>query len=259
MPRSALASAAADYSLPPKDIGEELGRIAGRRRPVVRAAAPPPHIQDQLGKQVELEMQNRELRETQERLEEATLRYADLYDFAPVGYCTLAPEGHIREINLTGAALLGTPREQLLGKSFPSVSPLEDRRAFAAHLERCQNERARVTSELAFRIGGRGARAVHIISEPILDASGLATAYRTILIDISELKQLENKLRLLSEAGQALSSSLDFTATLKTVVRLAVPALADLCMLDMLQEDGTRSVCWCPSPTRGSNRRWPRG
>jgi len=39
--------------------------------------------------QVELEMQNRELRDAQERLEAATSRYSDLYDFAPVGYCTL--------------------------------------------------------------------------------------------------------------------------------------------------------------------------
>jgi PAS domain S-box-containing protein len=183
-------------------------------------------------------MQNRELRDTQERLEEATLRYADLYDFAPVGYCTLTPEGTIREINLTGARLLGTPREQLLGKSFPSVSPLKDRRPFDAHLERCRIDKIRVTSELTFLLGRRGARAVHIISEPVLDAGGRATAFRTILIDISELKQLEDKLRLLSEAGEALSSSLDYTATLKTVVRLAVPALADLCMLDMLREDG---------------------
>src|SRR5687767_7912510 len=53
--------------------------------------------------QVELEMQNRELREAQEHLEASRARYADLYDFAPVGYCTLGPEGEIREINLAGA------------------------------------------------------------------------------------------------------------------------------------------------------------
>src|SRR4030095_15007613 len=61
--------------------------------------------------QVELEMQNRELRESRELLEESRSRYADLYDFAPVGYFTFDSEGRIREINLTGAALLGAPRE----------------------------------------------------------------------------------------------------------------------------------------------------
>ena len=187
--------------------------------------------------QVELEMQNRELQETQQRLEEATLRYADLYDFAPVGYCTLAPEGTIREINLTGAALLGWPREQLLDKSFASVSPLEDRRPFDAHLERCRSGKVRVTTELAFR-GRLSARAIHLISVPVLDALGTATAFRTILIDISELKELENKLRMLSQAGEVLSSSLDYTDTLKTVARFVVPALADLCMVDIVRRDG---------------------
>ncbi len=58
--------------------------------------------------QIELEMQNRELSESQQRLEEAQARYSDLYNFAPVGYCTLDPEGHIQEINLTASVMLET-------------------------------------------------------------------------------------------------------------------------------------------------------
>src|SRR5687767_13122747 len=57
--------------------------------------------------QVELEMQNRELREAQGALEESRNRYADLYDFAPVAYCTLSDSGIIEELNLTGATLFG--------------------------------------------------------------------------------------------------------------------------------------------------------
>jgi PAS domain S-box-containing protein len=71
-------------------------------------------IHDLHVQQVQLEMQNRELREAQERLEEVTSRYSDLYDFAPVGYCTLDPEGRIRELNLTAAALFGAFRETLV-------------------------------------------------------------------------------------------------------------------------------------------------
>ena len=67
---------------------------------------------------IELEMQNEELRRTQLLLEETSRRYADLYEFAPVGYLTLSADTRIAEINLTAANLLGTERRQLLGRHF---------------------------------------------------------------------------------------------------------------------------------------------
>lgn len=188
--------------------------------------------------QVELEMQNRELREAQERLEAVSSRYADLYDFAPVGYLTLGPQGNIREINLTGAALLGAPRERLVGSLFQAVAPIKDKLSFHAHLRRCAEAQARVTSELGFRLGERGTRVVQLISDPIRDKGGATTSYRTILLDISEPKELERKLRLLSEAGELLASSLDYQTTVQSVARIAVPALADLCTIDVLGEGG---------------------
>src|SRR4051794_36153818 len=55
--------------------------------------------------QVELEMQNRSLREMQSSLEESRSRYAELYDFAPIAYYTFDENGCILEVNLTGASL----------------------------------------------------------------------------------------------------------------------------------------------------------
>jgi two-component system, NarL family, sensor histidine kinase UhpB len=66
--------------------------------------------------QIELEQQNEELQRTQSDLAAAHDRYRDLYDFAPVGYCTLDAQGCLLKINLTGAGLLGQPRAALLGK-----------------------------------------------------------------------------------------------------------------------------------------------
>jgi formate hydrogenlyase transcriptional activator len=68
--------------------------------------------------QIELIMQNDELRRTQNELEEARDRYSELYDFAPSGYATLSEKGLILEANLTCATLLGSERGLILGKPF---------------------------------------------------------------------------------------------------------------------------------------------
>src|SRR5262245_43377865 len=68
--------------------------------------------------QIELEMQNVELRDSQQCLEESRSQYVDLYDFAPVGYCTINLKGYIQEINLTAAALFEKPRKHLIGTPF---------------------------------------------------------------------------------------------------------------------------------------------
>jgi PAS domain S-box-containing protein len=188
--------------------------------------------------QVELEMQNRELREAQQRLEEATSRYSDLYDFAPVGYCTLGPDGRISELNLTAAALFGAPREALVGGPFSAVAPLKERRPFHAHMRRCQAETGRVTSELAFSVGTRETRFVRIISDPVRTQTGVTIAYRTILVDISDLKVLENRLRLLSTAGERLGASVEYALVIEKAASIAVPELADICMIDVASASG---------------------
>src|SRR5689334_1918973 len=106
--------------------------------------------------QIELEMQNRELREAQQRLEDAQARYSDLYNFAPVGYCTLDPEGYIQEINLTASAMFETPRERLIGKSFRTVASRSNPLQIDRHMQRCRQENDRVTSDLTldFKQGG---------------------------------------------------------------------------------------------------------
>ena len=63
--------------------------------------------------QIELELQNDELRRTQKELEDARNRYFDLYDSAPVGYLTVSKEGIILESNLTAATLLVKTRTEL--------------------------------------------------------------------------------------------------------------------------------------------------
>ena len=68
--------------------------------------------------QIELEMQNDELRKSQLALQASRDKYSNLYDFAPVGYLTISDKGIILEVNLTGSLMLGTERSLLIGKPF---------------------------------------------------------------------------------------------------------------------------------------------
>jgi len=86
--------------------------------------------------QIELEMQNDELRQTQAELEAARIRYFDLYDLAPVGYCTLSEQGLILEANLTVATLLGMTRVRLIDQPLSRFIFSED--VVAYHLYRKQ-------------------------------------------------------------------------------------------------------------------------
>ena len=72
--------------------------------------------------QIELEMQNEELRKAQIETEESRTKYVEIYDFAPVGYFTLNSKGMIVEANLAGAAMLGIERSLLLRKPFFRLS-----------------------------------------------------------------------------------------------------------------------------------------
>ena len=84
--------------------------------------------------QIELEIQNEELRRAQAELAGARDRFVDLYDFAPVGYFTLDAQGVIAEANLTGAAILGEERMPLLGGPLARFIHVRDRERWRRHL-----------------------------------------------------------------------------------------------------------------------------
>jgi signal transduction histidine kinase/ActR/RegA family two-component response regulator len=101
-------------------------------------------------REIELEMQNSELRESRAEREAALARYTELYDFAPVGYLTLTYDGLIAEINLTGATLLGLVRRDLLLRRFAAFVVREDRERWVAFLAsvRLRDDKQNVELEL---------------------------------------------------------------------------------------------------------------
>jgi formate hydrogenlyase transcriptional activator len=86
--------------------------------------------------QIELEMQNLELRNAREELEIAHTKYAELFDFAPLGYFILDQRGHIVQTNLVGAQLLGCDRSELVEQPFCRfIEDAKGRLFFSSHLQ----------------------------------------------------------------------------------------------------------------------------
>jgi PAS domain S-box-containing protein len=176
----------------------------------VRDTCPAERLQHELSThQAELESQNQELRESQQRIEQARDRYSDLYDFAPVGYLTLDPQGCVREINLTGARMLGSDRNSLLGKPLVLWLRPESHSAFHQHLNLVRHSTERVTAELKLRGVGGSLRYVSMVSTS--NASDVADVIecRSALVDITELKNKETELTLSRQQLRNLSAHLD--------------------------------------------------
>ncbi|MFH2065125.1 MAG: ATP-binding protein [Pseudomonadota bacterium] len=83
--------------------------------------------------QIELDMQNEELRRTQAELEASRIRYFNLYDLAPVGYCTVNSNGLILEANLTASSLLNLTRTNLLKRPLTNFILPEDQDIYYRH------------------------------------------------------------------------------------------------------------------------------
>ena len=73
--------------------------------------------------QIKLEIQNEELRQFQIDLKAANVRYFDFYDLAPVAYCTLDAHGLILEANRTAAKMLGVPKKAAAPADVQPVCP----------------------------------------------------------------------------------------------------------------------------------------
>jgi PAS domain S-box-containing protein len=98
--------------------------------------------------QVELQIQNEELRRSRAEAEAARDRYLDLFDFAPVGYFTLDEHNRITEANIAGCQLLKIDRSSLLKKSFTKFIDAQDREKFYMQRRKVLESSTNQTGEL---------------------------------------------------------------------------------------------------------------
>src|ERR1039458_9221540 len=144
--------------------------------------------------QIELEMQNEELRRTQEELEVSRLRYFDLYDLAPVGYFTLSEQGLILEANLTVAKLLGVARGALVKQPLSRFILPEDQDIHYYHHKTLLETGGPQAWELRVLKKDAAPFWVRVEATTAQDADG-ASVCRAVVSDITESKQAERALK----------------------------------------------------------------
>lgn len=157
--------------------------------------------------QIELEMQNAELREARDKVETLLETYTDLYDFAPVGYFSVDEQGIILEVNLTGAALLGIERSLLVQKRLPGfVDPLS-RKAFLVFFKKIFTSAGKHICEIPL-LNKRGLPFWADVQAAAADSlRGSRKWCRMAISDLTKLKQekeVRQRLEALSKANREL-------------------------------------------------------
>ncbi|MEI8185786.1 MAG: ATP-binding protein [Chlorobiaceae bacterium] len=148
--------------------------------------------------QIELEMQQEELLQSRTDLEESLKRYAELYDFAPLGYMTLARNGTILEANLTAARMLNVNRYLLKGARFGRFIAFQNLPVFNELLEQVYSRKGHKVAELILSSPNGTDEALMTVR---IDAelSEDDQECRAIITDITKEKEAEKEKAILQE------------------------------------------------------------
>jgi len=199
------------------ELLEEVDSLQKTLREQTAAAAlerEPPHMERLV------ERQRRELRRgaadlllEHKSLEDARDRYADLYDFAPIGYITLEPNGLMEEVNQTAAHMLGLVRARLLGTPLLVYVTPSDRIKFLAHMRRCRSGAVPAMCEVTLRQRDKSPVPVQIYST-IAEGRRVSAVpldgprFRTVLIDLTERRQYEAEVARYQDRLQSMATEL---------------------------------------------------
>ncbi len=157
--------------------------------------------------QIELEMQNDELRRAQVELEAARTQYFDLYDLAPLGYYTVSEKGLILEANLTAATLLGVNRDTLINKPITRFIVPADQDIYYLHRKALVERGAPQSCELRMLKADGTEFWTHLAINAAEEGHGVPVC-RVAMSDISERKRAEEALKTSQEELRVLASAL---------------------------------------------------
>jgi len=145
--------------------------------------------------QIELELQNEELRESQIKLENSQREYFDLYNFAPVGYFTLDKDGIILNVNIEGSALLNIERVKLYNNAFIRFVPVDQRNKFHHHINNALEIGTKQTLELKLQKREDNPFYAYLETITVKDENGNFKEFRITVTDIQNLKNTEEALK----------------------------------------------------------------
>ena len=125
----------------------------------------------------------------------ARRRYADFFDFAPVGYFTFNREGLILDVNATGAILLGADRTNLLNQHFSQFISADSQTVFTRHSQQLFDTRQKQTCDVKLLNGHKKAHWVQLESVAVDNVQRTGTHFRTVIKEVTNRKHKENALR----------------------------------------------------------------
>jgi PAS domain S-box-containing protein len=188
--------------------------------------------------QVELEMQNEDLRRAHGALDAVRERYFDLYDMAPVGYCTVNEEGRILEANLTAATMLGVTRSALVKRLFTHLIHIDHRSTYRHCCQQVHASGQTQSCDLPM-LCGDGASIWVNVSANLANGTDGATGLRVTLKDVTERVRLDAELkaqnaelertRLVAEKASRAKS--DFLASMSHELRSPLNAILGFAQL----------------------------
>ena len=188
--------------------------------------------------QVELQAQVDELHDAYADLDAARLRYFDLYDLAPVGYCSVSDTGLILDANLTATTLLGVARTQLIGQTIQHFIAFADRDIYHLYRQKLLATGEPQTCELRLLKEGGPEFWAQLIATDTQGPTGLHT-HRLVLTDIDTRRRLAEALkyknvelqRATTEAQQANSAKSDFLSSMSHELRSPLNAILGFAQL----------------------------
>jgi PAS domain S-box-containing protein len=144
--------------------------------------------------QIELELQNEELKESQIKLSDSQNKYFELYNFAQAGYFTLDKNGLILDVNLAGARMLGVPKRNLINRAFIRCIEYDYRNEFHHHINKYLETETKHSTELKLLKKNDNSFYANLETINILDENENFKESRITITDITDLKKTEKKL-----------------------------------------------------------------